>query len=210
MSTDIAPGEFTCSGVDCENSFYLKQQRIDRCKSGFFFCSAECKNRALSIGMRDDDSVFTALVPAHYRSAKPSRRFCRICSTELKGRQRKYCSFECKKVGHLPASERYNEWKAAGDSSLASSPVSGGLLNSFRRRLKEEAGNVCSLCGWGEVSANGTVPVEIDHIDGDWRNNAYENLRVICPNCHSLTANWKNYNTTDESRYKYYKKRGWW
>ena len=27
-----------------------------------------------------------------------------------------------------------------------------------------------------------------DHIDGDWRNNVENNLRLICPNCDSLTS----------------------
>lgn len=31
------------------------------------------------------------------------------------------------------------------------------------------------------------LPLEIDHIDGDWRNNLLENLRFLCPNCHHQT-----------------------
>ena len=31
--------------------------------------------------------------------------------------------------------------------------------------------------------------LQIDHIDGDFHNNLAENLRLLCPNCHSQTPN---------------------
>ena len=40
----------------------------------------------------------------------------------------------------------------------------------------------------------GHVPLEIDHIDGDAENNIETNLRVLCPNCHSLTPHFRNLN----------------
>ncbi len=53
----------------------------------------------------------------------------------------------------------------------------------FREGLKCPA---CELCGWAERSADGRVPVELDHINGDRNDNRLVNLRVLCPNCHSL------------------------
>lgn len=44
----------------------------------------------------------------------------------------------------------------------------------------------CELCGWKEMSSDGRVPVELDHINGDPLDNRVVNLRVLCPNCHSL------------------------
>jgi hypothetical protein len=44
----------------------------------------------------------------------------------------------------------------------------------------------CELCGWAEVSVDGRIPVELDHINGKHSDNRIENLRVLCPNCHSL------------------------
>lgn len=50
-------------------------------------------------------------------------------------------------------------------------------------KLKEPR---CEECGWAMVSDDGRLPLEIDHINGDSRDNRIENLRILCPNCHSL------------------------
>ena len=36
--------------------------------------------------------------------------------------------------------------------------------------------------------------LELEHIDGDWSNTRLENLTLLCPNCHSLTATFKALN----------------
>lgn len=45
----------------------------------------------------------------------------------------------------------------------------------------------CEQCGWAEKTETGYLPLELDHINGDHADNRIENLRVLCPNCHSLT-----------------------
>lgn len=44
----------------------------------------------------------------------------------------------------------------------------------------------CELCGWSKMAEDGRIPVELDHINGIHSDNRLENLRVLCPNCHSL------------------------
>lgn len=44
----------------------------------------------------------------------------------------------------------------------------------------------CEMCSWAQRSADGRLPLELDHINGDRTDNRLENLRVLCPNCHSL------------------------
>lgn len=44
----------------------------------------------------------------------------------------------------------------------------------------------CSLCNWAKKSFDGRIPLELDHINGDRHDNRIENLRILCPNCHSL------------------------
>ena len=44
----------------------------------------------------------------------------------------------------------------------------------------------CEECGWNKKSSTGHLPLELDHINGKHNDNRLENLRILCPNCHSL------------------------
>jgi HNH endonuclease len=47
------------------------------------------------------------------------------------------------------------------------------------------------MCGWAERNpVTEKIPLHIDHIDGDWRNNRPDNLRLLCPNHHALTSSY--------------------
>ncbi len=56
----------------------------------------------------------------------------------------------------------------------------------------------CAICGISEWMG-GPISLELDHIDGDNRNRSVENLRLICPNCHSQT---ETYSGRNVGRYK--------
>lgn len=45
----------------------------------------------------------------------------------------------------------------------------------------------CSICGILPVWNNQKLNLQLDHINGDHRDNRLNNLRVLCPNCHSQT-----------------------
>ncbi len=53
----------------------------------------------------------------------------------------------------------------------------------FKAGLKKP---VCELCDWSKRSLDGRIPLELDHINGKRNDNRLENLRILCPNCHSL------------------------
>lgn len=111
---------------------------------------------------------------------------CLYCKKETNAS--KYCSNKCQ--GLFQSSLKIEKW-LNGENFTRSGGNSIPLW--MRNYLLEESNYKCSSCGWGEVNqTTGTIPIEIDHIDGDAYNNLKENLRVLCPNCHSLTKTYRN------------------
>lgn len=58
--------------------------------------------------------------------------------------------------------------------------------NIKRRYLQKVTDYKCAICQiskWNEQE----LTLQLDHIDGDNSNNILDNLRLLCPNCHSQT-----------------------
>jgi len=60
-----------------------------------------------------------------------------------------------------------------------------------RERIFEEQNYCCNKCNLSEWLGE-PIPLEMEHIDGNRKNNLRENLEGLCPNCHAQTPTYKN------------------
>lgn len=108
----------------------------------------------------------------------------------------KYCSHACQKAHEYKVF--ISKWI---DGEVSGTVGKKGISKHVRRYMFEKYNSKCCLCGWGESHPlDGRIPLEVDHIDGDWKNTTEANLRLICPNCHSLTHTYKSRNRGKSSR----------
>ena len=125
---------------------------------------------------------------------------CLNCNKPINKRS-KYCSNKCQKEYQYKI--YINKWKnnevdgMRGEYQI-SSYIKTYLFNKYK--------NKCARCGWGEINKfTNNITLEIEHIDGNYKNNNEENLILLCPNCHSLTSTYKgaNINKGRKARKKY-------
>lgn len=75
------------------------------------------------------------------------------------------------------------------------------LSKHIRRYLHETVGTACEECGWDcKHPLDGAVLTEIDHVDGNAENCIRSNLKILCPNCHSMTSTFRNRNKGSSKR----------
>lgn len=137
--------------------------------------------------------IFSGSFKAKYCSAACAKlRFdrqrgvCAYCGNKLQRKQRKYCTLKC-------AHAKQFQMRAAKLEQGSYPPRESNYF--VRRYLIERFGEKCSRCGWAtRHSKTGRVPVEVEHIDGDYGNNRLDNLTLLCPNCHSLTDTFRGLN----------------
>jgi 5-methylcytosine-specific restriction endonuclease McrA len=78
------------------------------------------------------------------------------------------------------------------------------LSKAIRNYLLIQAKNACCKCGFNQVNPYSGLPiVEINHKDGDGSNHSPDNLEVLCPNCHALTASDRALNAGNGRPYRY-------
>jgi hypothetical protein len=158
--------EFNCT--ECGKTFKRFKHHADKVESGRLFCSRECQ----SLFFTKDKGI------------------CINCDKPLLNKQEKYCSTDCQ--WDYNYKDNIQKWKSG---ELTGMDAGESILVWLRRYLFDKYKNRCCLCGWCEINpTTGKIPLQVDHIDGNYKNNTEDNLRLLCPNCHSLTPTFGSLN----------------
>jgi len=88
----------------------------------------------------------------------------------------------------LPAPNRLHWSEVLTVSPSGANRRETGLLR--RALLESGRAHECENCGSGPEWLGSPLALHVDHIDGNPNDSRPDNLRFLCPNCHSQTPTW--------------------
>lgn len=145
----------------------------------------ECDNTISNRNKKFCSKKCTAIYSNRIRYGIKKLYYCVNCNKELTGKQFKYCSKDCQT--EFEYNTYITKWKN-GEVDGNRCEHSDSLSVHVRKYIFKKYDNKCTKCGWNEINQyTNKIPLEVDHIDGNHLNSIEENLRLLCPSCHSLT-----------------------
>lgn len=168
------------------------------------FCSRKCARGFSSKEKRQEINLKVSIKLRQYE-IKP----CEWCgkSPEKRYGTGRFCSLNCKQSFAASKNfKRANSFKRKDvlekthatqqrqrEEKYAIMQFKDLPTSERRRRILVKFESKCNCCGLSEWQ-NKLIPLEIHHINGDNSDNREENLALLCPNCHSITDNFRNKN----------------
>ena len=145
----------------CDSSFWVPRHRQEQRT-----CSRQCNGI-----LRRDRTTFKCATCG--KTFELSRHKASVAKSGVH-----FCSRPCKDVG-----QRLEGVKAVH-------PAHYGSGRARREIYVRRRGRKCENCQGTEWLGH-PMPLELHHVDGDTKNDSDNNLKLLCPNCHALTPNFR-------------------
>ena len=148
--------------------------------------------------MEIDKELFIQICNESQSMAEASRKLCMHFNTFSRYAKK----FGCYKPNRGHKGIKVGHYK----NHISTEDILKGLYPDYqtyklKKRLIDEGyiEDKCMRCGWSEKPKGSKYTTcELHHKDGNPHNHKEENLELICPNCHSLTDNYRSKNRAHE------------
>lgn len=114
-------------------------------------------------------------------------KYCEFCGKEIDGTfgSGRFCNYTC--------ANKFGNSNPITLEDLESGKYKVTSVNKVHKWLvrngyKEDRCEECGITEWRDKP----ILFELHHIDGDRNNNKLSNLKMLCPNCHAQTDNYKS------------------
>ena len=155
------------------------------------YCSSKCSALKTTKGRKHTKETREKISKSLGGSGNLSEnKKCLNCNSEINYRKL-YCNNKCQQ--EFKYKENIKEWLK--NPEFGTTDKYKTYKSFVKKWLIEIYGEKCCKCGWNEKNpVINKTPIEVDHIDGNYSNNNPNNLRLLCPNCHSLTPTFRALN----------------
>ena len=170
------------------------QNRIDEYNKHPKLCKQCQKPLSYMDAVRKNKKIFCSCsCAATYNNLRKERKYglskqCLYCGKGIDRTNRhhraynKYCNHICSHNHRIQRT--LDAWLKDN-----SQPI---FKKALKRYLLDKVDNKCEQCSWSKKNpTTGNSALELHHKDGNPKNNCVNNLEILCPNCHSLTSNFK-------------------
>lgn len=190
---DTSYGKLKCN--ECE-SFYPRCQEIDgkRRWNHRLYCPICKPNKPTAKSWKVSEPLFREIIKESFGIREALQKM------GLEAAGGNYASFHrrVKELGidtsHFTG-QAHMRGKTFGPKKPLSYYFEGKAIissDSLKRRILSEGlkDHKCEECGldWWLYDK---IPLELHHVNGNHSDNAFENLQLLCPNCHALTDNYR-------------------
>lgn len=152
-----------------KNECTLCEKHLEYFEKNKKFCSSSCSAK-------------------FFNEKRKKNILCLNCNNSLgsnRSSKQKYCNHKCQQEHRRK--EKYQKIFNGNTDNITSSFV--------KKYLVDLHGSKCMNCDWDKINpTTGKCPIELEHIDGNSSNNKLDNLKLLCPSCHSLTPTYKALN----------------